>query len=103
MRALLTQGLSEYLGQLGEECGLGKRLLDEVESWFQHALGAEQAMGISGHEQDPDARLERTDPVGNLASQDVRHDDVGQQHVDGALLAGRMSRASSPLAAVSTR
>src|SRR5579859_8159425 len=46
---------AQHFVQFGEQAYLVKRLFDEVHPAFQNTLGAEQALGIAGHEEHLDA------------------------------------------------
>jgi hypothetical protein len=73
---------AEDFVQSGEEGGFGEWFLDEVDSGFQDAVRAEQALGVAGHEDHPGGRLEDAHLVGEFFSLHAGHDDVGEQHVD---------------------
>ena len=57
---------AEDFVQFGEEGAFGEWFLDEVDSGFQDALRAEQALGVAGHEYHPGGGLQDADLAGEL-------------------------------------
>src|SRR5579863_8473256 len=78
----------EDLVQLGQKGGFGERLLDQLNTGFEDALRAEEALCVAGHEHHPGGGLEETDLVRKFLSLHLRHDHVGEQHVDVLQFAG---------------
>ena len=46
----------------------------------------ERLLGVAGHEQDPDLRPRARDALRNLVAAHPRHDDVGEEEIDPAVL-----------------
>ena len=63
---------------------LGHRLLHQRHR--PHATIAEGLFGIPRHVDDDDLRTLQTDGIGQLGALHSRHDDIGQEYVDGAVV-----------------
>src|SRR5205085_12307843 len=78
----------EDLPHLGQQRGLGERLLDQADARLEVALRAEHRLRVAGHVEHTDRRALGHDPLGDLLPEHLGHDDVGQQQIDRAVVGG---------------
>src|SRR4029077_11430350 len=77
----------ELLPHLGSQSGERKGLLEQGNSLVQDAVVGDGILGIAGHVEHFGLLRKRGDATSQFASVHSRHDDVGQQQVDGAWMA----------------
>jgi len=69
---------------------------------FDHSLRVQGIFCVPGHEQHLDPRTPRANDLGKLSAVHARHDHIGQQQLDGPLVASLARIASSPDAVTRT-
>ena len=86
---LLRERCVEHLPHLGLQGREGKGLLEQVGSWFQHAVVANRIFGVARHIEHPGFGPHRGEAVGKFTPVHARHDDVRQQQVNRAWVSCR--------------
>ena len=73
---------------LASSAALGEGLFDQGDAGFEPALGGQDGLGVAGHVEHLDVRAELADPLGDFLAEHLGHDDVGDEQVDLAVVAG---------------
>src|SRR4029077_648709 len=63
-----------------------KGLLQEGRSWFEYAVVDDGVFGVAGEEEYLDLRTASGHALREFTSTHARHDDIGDQEVDGSLI-----------------
>src|SRR5690349_19149082 len=79
---------AEYLAYLPEQGGFVEWFFDQVDTWFEYSLCAEQPLGVAGHVENGDVWVEFADVLGDLLALHSGHDHVGEEHGDAVLAGG---------------
>src|SRR6266581_597321 len=77
----------EHLANLAGQKVRGERFLKVGHSGVEHAVMSDHAIRVPGHIEHADPGLDVGDALGQLASAHLRHDDVGEEEVDGMIVA----------------
>src|SRR5438477_6010210 len=81
---LLREWCVEHLADSGLQSREGKRLLEQVDTFFQHAVVADDVLRVPGHVQHSRFGAKRGNTLRQLAPVHYWHDHVGQEQVNGA-------------------
>src|SRR2546428_10676362 len=86
-RVTPSAGLVQHLAYLAPRPVGREGILAEGGPRVEHAVLRDRFVGVPGHVQHPRVRTQRRQPVRELAAAHLGHHHVGEQQVDGALVA----------------